>query len=915
METESLKINIDGKEYEVKPGNNLLQTCLALGFDIPYFCFHPAMGSVGACRQCAVKKFANAEDKRGKIVMSCMEPVTEGLIISTTDPEVKAFRAAVIESLMTNHPHDCPICDEGGECHLQDMTVMTGHAYRRFEFRKRTYNNQYLGPFIHHEMNRCIQCYRCVRFYRDYAGGNDFDVMGSANRVYFGRFQEGTLESEFSGNLVEVCPTGVFTDKPLKDHYTRKWDLTNAPSVCIHCSLGCNTIIGERYGTVRRVLSRYNGEVNGYFLCDRGRFGYDFLNSQGRIKKIMAKVEGQEEPGGINEEEYRALAGKMLNNRKLAGIGSPRASLEANFALETLVGTKNFFHGISGEQFRLVDAALKILNSTTVHSPSLKEIEKHDAILILGEDLTNTAPMLALAVRQALRNKSFEKASAAGIPLWNDAPVRDLAQATRSPLFIASPCSTKLDDVAEGIFRAAPAEISRLGFTIASLIDRSAPGPEKTSGTMIKTAKTIASSLINAENPLIITGLQSNDILLLNSVANIARALSNAGKIASVSMVFPEANSAGLGLMAGKALDGLKAAALNGEIDTLIILENDLYRRTAREEVDSIIDSCKNIIVLDYLENETTMKAGLLLPSGTFAESTGTIVSNEGRAQRYYRVLPEEGMIRENWKILSEFIEIAARGNDKKWQGFDDIVNSFTETYPLFNKVIDEMPDSGFRLISEKVARQSARFSGRTAMNAAREVSEPRPPQDEDSPLTFSMEGFKGVSPSSYLVPYYWAPGWNSVQAMNKYTDEPGGSYISGDPGVLLFNGTTGPVQDFFKEIPGPFIPEKGKLLIVPVSLIFGSEELSSESKPVSELIPEPFLLINKDDVSTLTLTEDNYTNITINQINIKLKVRIDYSIPAGIAGLSYMLPGMPYVKLPYLCGIEKAGIQEKKEK
>ena len=127
--------------------------------------------------------------------------------------------------------------------------------------------------------------------------------------------------------------------------------------------------IGERYGSVRRVLSRYNGDVNGYFLCDRGRFGYEFLNSQGRIKKIMAKVEGQEKPGGINEEEYRAPAGKMLNTRKLAGIGSPRASLEANFALETLVGTKNFFHGISGEQFRLVDAALKILNSTpfTLH--------------------------------------------------------------------------------------------------------------------------------------------------------------------------------------------------------------------------------------------------------------------------------------------------------------------------------------------------------------------------------------------------------------------------------------------------------------------------------------------------------------------------------------------------------------------
>src|SRR5664280_1734797 len=184
------KIQIDGKFYEVSTEKNLLETCLALGFDVPYFCNHPAMGSVGACRQCAVKKYANADDKKGKIVMSCMEAVSDGLIISIDDPEVQAFRAAVIESLMTNHPHDCPICDEGGECQLQDMTVMTGHDYRRFVYRKRTHWNQYLGSFIQHEMNRCIQCYRCVRFYNDYAGGKDFNVFGSARQVYFGRARE-----------------------------------------------------------------------------------------------------------------------------------------------------------------------------------------------------------------------------------------------------------------------------------------------------------------------------------------------------------------------------------------------------------------------------------------------------------------------------------------------------------------------------------------------------------------------------------------------------------------------------------------------------------------------------------------------------------------------------------------------------
>ena len=176
---------IDDKPYVVKPGKNILETCLTLGFDLPYFCWHPSLGSVGACRQCAIKVFKNEEDKTGRIIMSCMEPVTDKQRISISDTEATAFRANVIEWLMINHPHDCAVCDEGGSCHLQDMTVMTGHTYRRFQYKKRTYQNQNLGPFINHEMNRCIQCYRCVRFYRDYAGGHDLEAFASKDNVYF----------------------------------------------------------------------------------------------------------------------------------------------------------------------------------------------------------------------------------------------------------------------------------------------------------------------------------------------------------------------------------------------------------------------------------------------------------------------------------------------------------------------------------------------------------------------------------------------------------------------------------------------------------------------------------------------------------------------------------------------------------
>jgi NADH-quinone oxidoreductase subunit G len=313
------------------------------------------------------------------------------------------MREAVIEWLMIHHPHDCPVCDEGGECQLQDMTVMAGHSLREYRFRKRTFRDQDLGPFVNQEMNRCIQCYRCVRFYRDYAGGRDFDAFFLRDRVFFGRHEDGTLESEFSGNLVEVCPTGVFTDKTLKPHFTRKWDERTAPSVCVHCSIGCNTIPGERYGVLRRIRTRFNGEVNGYFLCDRGRYGYAFVNSERRLRSPF--VRGA--PAGTTTRRIalERAASFLATGTRAIGIGSPRASLEANFALRALVGPDRFFSGMAEPEHAMVSTILHVLRDGPVRSASLHDVELSDAVFVLGEDVTNTAPMLALALRQSVRRQ------------------------------------------------------------------------------------------------------------------------------------------------------------------------------------------------------------------------------------------------------------------------------------------------------------------------------------------------------------------------------------------------------------------------------------------------------------------------------------------------------------------------------
>src|SRR4030095_9328336 len=353
-------IYVDGKEFQVDGTDSLLQACLSHGLDIPYFCWHPALGSVGACRQCAVKEYRDEKDTTGRLVMSCMTPVTDKKRISIDDADAAEFREAIIGLMMTNHPHDCPVCEEGGHCHLQDMTVMAGHHNRAYHYTKRTHHNQELGPFLHHEMNRCIACYRCVRFYNDYAGGKDLGVFGTAANVYFGRERPGTTATEYSGNLTEVCPTGVFTDRTHSERYVRKWDMHYAPSICAGCAVGCNISPAERYGEVRRIENRYHGEINGYFLCDRGRFGYGYVNGAGRPRRAQIRRNGEWE--ALPTVEAVAYVREMLGpGIRVLGIGSPRATLEANYALRALVGAERFVSGMTELDTALMGLVLKVL--------------------------------------------------------------------------------------------------------------------------------------------------------------------------------------------------------------------------------------------------------------------------------------------------------------------------------------------------------------------------------------------------------------------------------------------------------------------------------------------------------------------------------------------------------------------------
>ncbi|QMU31538.1 NADH-quinone oxidoreductase subunit NuoG [Adhaeribacter radiodurans] len=903
-------IYIDNVPYEVKPDRNLLEACLSLGFNLPYFCWHPAMGSVGACRQCAVKVFKDETDTKGRLVMSCMEPVRDNLRLSVDEPGAKEFRETVIEWLMTNHPHDCAVCDEGGSCHLQDMTVMTGHAYRRYQFKKRTYRNQYLGPFVNHEMNRCIQCYRCVRFYKDYAGGKDLDVFAAHNHVYFGRSEDGVLENEFSGNLAEVCPTGVFTDKTLKQHYTRKWDLTMAPSVCHHCSLGCNITAGERYGSLRQITNRYNGEVNGYFICDRGRFGYEFVNSASRIRRALVRTQL---PEAVSKEVALQQVANILEPARVIGIGSARASLESNFALKTLVGADNFYQGVSDNDYDLVALALKVLKESPARTFSLREVEQADAVFILGEDLTNTAPMLALAVRQSVRQQPLEIVTKANIPLWQDAAVRELTQGESGPLFISTITATKLDEVATATSHADPDSIARLGFAVAYFINSDAPPAMNIPEAELLLAQQIAEVLKAAKKPLIISGCSSGSEAVLKAAANIAAALHAKNKEAGIVLTVPECNSLGLAMLGGHRLESAFEAVLNGYSDSVIIIENNLYRSADKVIVDSFFTKAKEIVVLDHLHHATSEKATILLPAGTFSEADGTLLNNEGRAQRFYQVYPTSEDIQESWRWLSQIGKLWHHPILTGWENLDDITRAIQEQNQQFKGVEKLAPPASFRIAGEKIAREPHRYSGRTAMNAHINVSEPKPPQDPDSPLSFTMEGYRGIVPSP-VIPFFWAPGWNSMQSVNKFQEEVGGPLRYGDPGIRLIEPEQRNVPHYFTAVPENFQSLPDHLFLVPLYHIFGSEELSILSPGVAQRIPDPYLALSPADALALGLKEGEPLRFQLNKQTHQLPIKLNHTLTKGTAGLPKGLPGVPFAELPTWAVILKTESESKTE-
>ena len=574
------------------------------------------------------------------------------------------------------------------------------------------------------------------------------------------------------------------------------------------------------------------------------------------------------------------------------------------------MGEENFYTGIAhGEQERL-QLALKVLREGGIYTPALREIESYDAVLVLGEDVTQTGARVALAVRQAVKGKAREMAAAQKVADWQIAAILNIGQRAKHPLFVTNVDDTRLDDIAAWTYRAPVEDQARLGFAIAHALDNSAPAVDGIEPELQSKIDVIVQALAGAKKPLIISGTNAGSAEVIQAAANVAKALKGRGADVGITMIARSVNSMGLGIMGGGSLEEALTELETGRADAVVVLENDLHRHASATRVNAALAKAPLVMVVDHQRTAIMENAHLVLSAASFAESDGTVINNEGRAQRFFQVYDpayydSQTVMLESWRWLHS-LHSTLLSREVDWTQLDHVIDAVVAKIPELAGIKDAAPDATFRIRGQKLAREPHRYSGRTAMRANISVHEPRQPQDIDTMFTFSMEGNNQPTAHRSQVPFAWAPGWNSPQAWNKFQDEVGGKLRFGDPGVRLFE-TSENGLDYFTSVPARFQPQDGKWRIAPYYHLFGSDELSQRAPVFQSRMPQPYIKLNPADAAKLGVNAGTRVSFSYDGNMVTLPVEISEGLTAGQVGLPMGMSGIA----PVLAGAHLEDLKE----
>lgn len=642
-----IKIEIDGKEVSVPKGSSVMDAARQVGVYIPHFCYHKKLSIAANCRMCLVEV-----EKAPKPLPACATPATEGMKVSTHSQQAIKAQKGVMEFLLINHPLDCPICDQGGECQLQDLAVGYGASGSRYQEAKRAVTNKNLGPLISTDMTRCIHCTRCVRFGQEIAGIMELGMAGRGEHSEILSFVGKTVDSELSGNVIDLCPVGALVSKPFR-YSARTWELSRRKSISPHCGLGSNLIVQIKNNRVMRVLPRENEEINECWLSDKDRFSYEGLNSEDRLTVPMIKQNGQWQVCGWEEALTRVTSGLQdvidkHGKEKLGALASPHSTLEELYLLQKLMrglGSQNIDHRVRQSDFR----ADSLLQGIPWLGMSIAEVSDLQSILIIGSTLRKDHPLLAQRIRQAVRK-------GAKLNLVN--PVDDDLLTKVENRSIVAP-SAMLDMLIQ-ILKAVS---SIKGKSISENIRRAG---EQVNVTDV--ARAIAVSICENASAAVFLGNIAQHHPLYADLLGVSQAIAEMtgarlgilGEAANsvgayVANALPwdrKAKSSHVGLNAGQMLN-LHPDSTETACAALLLLnlepELDCYDGLRARQV---LDKAEFVVSLSSYQGNIPDYADVILPIAPFTETSGTFVNTEGRIQSFKGVVAPLGETRPAWKIL-----------------------------------------------------------------------------------------------------------------------------------------------------------------------------------------------------------------------------------------------------------------------
>ena len=624
------KLTIDDREVEVAPGITVLQACAQLGIEIPIFCYHERLAIAGNCRMCLVEM-----ERSPKPIASCAMSVADGMVIRTNTAMVKKAREGVMEFLLINHPLDCPICDQGGECDLQDQAMVYGRGRNRFHENKRAVEEKDLGPLIKTCMTRCIHCTRCIRFMDDIAGVSELGAVYRGEHMQIDTYIRKGLDSELSGNIIDLCPVGALTSKPYA-FAARSWELKRTETIDVLDAVGSNINVDSRDAAVLRVLPRLNEDVNEEWISDKTRFACDGLRLQ-RLDRPMVRRDGRLEPASWDEALAAVAARtKGLAGERIAAIAGDLADAEAMCALKDLMaalGSPNLDCRQDGARLDASSRAGYLFNTT------IAGIEEADACLLVGTNPRWEAPLINARLRKRYLRGGFKVASVG--------PVVDLTY-----------------------------KVERLG-----------AGPE-TLAEIAAGKHPFAKALRAAERPMIVVGMGAL------ARPDGARVLAAARKLAKdADMVRKDWNGfnvlhaaaarvAGLDLglvpgAGGKDVAGILDACGAGEIALVFLLGAD--------EIDMERLGDAFVVYQGHHGDAGAQRADVVLPGAAYTEKNALYVNTEGRVQQTRLAVFPPGEAREDWKIIRALS--AALGKRLPYDTHGEVRARMVEIAPHFDRI------------------------------------------------------------------------------------------------------------------------------------------------------------------------------------------------------------------------------------